>query len=388
MKTTTALLSLSLAFLWPAFAGADQVILDDLILDGSQCVGFDCVNGETFGFNTIVLKENNVRIHFQDTSSSASFPTTDWTLEANDSASGGASYFAIVNADSAAYPFAVYAGAPDSALVVTERGVGLGVEPMRTFHMTASDTPTIRVEQNGLAGWPAYVWDIGANESSFFVRDSMTNELPLRIAAGAPTASVAIDAAGHVGLGTDAPAASLHVVGGDGTVYAIYDDVTNDSTWTESFGAHPTLAGVSAWTLTESQTGAEAARITADGQMEIPGALTQGSSRRTKHGFASVRADEVLDKVAALEISRWRYKKDARDSEHIGPMAEDFYRAFGLGADDRHIAPADMAAVALSANQALDAKIRAQADEIALLRRANAHLEERLARIERAFGQP
>jgi hypothetical protein len=259
---------------------------------------------------------------------------------------------------------------------------------MRTFHMAASDTPTIRVEQNGLAGWPAYVWDIGANESSFFVRDSMTNELPLRIAAGAPTASLAIDEAGHVGLGTDAPAASLHVVSGDGTVYAIYDDVTNDSTWTESFGAHPTLANVSAWTLTESQTGAEAARITADGQMEIPGALTQGSSRRTKHGFASVRADEVLDKVAALEISRWRYKKDASDSEHIGPMAEDFYRAFGLGADDRHIAPADMAAVALSANQALDAKVRAQAEEIALLRRANAHLEERLARIERAFGQP
>ena len=27
---------------------ADQVILDDLIVDGSACIGFDCVNGESF----------------------------------------------------------------------------------------------------------------------------------------------------------------------------------------------------------------------------------------------------------------------------------------------------------------------------------------------------
>ena len=38
---------------------ADQVILDDLVVDGSICVGQDCVNGESFGFDTIRLKENN-----------------------------------------------------------------------------------------------------------------------------------------------------------------------------------------------------------------------------------------------------------------------------------------------------------------------------------------
>ena len=67
---------------------ADQVILDDLIVDGSACIGFDCVNGESFGFDTLRLKENNLRIKFQDTSSSASFPSRDWQITANDSANG------------------------------------------------------------------------------------------------------------------------------------------------------------------------------------------------------------------------------------------------------------------------------------------------------------
>ncbi|MGN6517942.1 MAG: hypothetical protein ACTHK2_00775, partial [Dokdonella sp.] len=47
---------------------SDQVIPDDLIVQGSQCVGFDCVDNETFGFDTLRLKENNTRIVFFDTS--------------------------------------------------------------------------------------------------------------------------------------------------------------------------------------------------------------------------------------------------------------------------------------------------------------------------------
>ena len=70
-------------------AMADQVINDDLIVTFSECIGNDCVNGESFGFDTLRLKENNLRIKFQDTSNSASFPTNDWQLTANDSSNGG-----------------------------------------------------------------------------------------------------------------------------------------------------------------------------------------------------------------------------------------------------------------------------------------------------------
>jgi len=70
-------------------AAADHVIMDDCIIDGSMCVGNDCVNGEAFGFDTIRLKENNLRIKFQDTSVAAGFPTQDWQLTANASGNGG-----------------------------------------------------------------------------------------------------------------------------------------------------------------------------------------------------------------------------------------------------------------------------------------------------------
>ncbi|MEO1370030.1 MAG: hypothetical protein AAFX50_22845, partial [Acidobacteriota bacterium] len=52
----------------------DQQFLDDVIIVGSACAGLDCNNGESFGFDTLRLKENNLRIHFNDTSNSASFP--------------------------------------------------------------------------------------------------------------------------------------------------------------------------------------------------------------------------------------------------------------------------------------------------------------------------
>ncbi|HEX2123520.1 MAG TPA: hypothetical protein VHL59_17955, partial [Thermoanaerobaculia bacterium] len=81
----------------------DQVIPDDLIVQGSTCVGFDCVNNESFGFDTIRLKENNTRIKFEDTST-GSFPTNDWQLTANDSASGGASKFSIEDITGAKVP--------------------------------------------------------------------------------------------------------------------------------------------------------------------------------------------------------------------------------------------------------------------------------------------
>ena len=76
-----AALATTLFSIFPcAQVAADNVIRDDLIVDGSACVGFDCVNGESFGFDTMRLKENNLRLHFQDTSSSASFPSNDWRI--------------------------------------------------------------------------------------------------------------------------------------------------------------------------------------------------------------------------------------------------------------------------------------------------------------------
>jgi hypothetical protein len=70
----------------------------DLLVGGSECIGFDCINGETFSADTLKLKENNLRIYFNDTSSTASFPANDWRITANDSSNGGRSYFSIDDA--------------------------------------------------------------------------------------------------------------------------------------------------------------------------------------------------------------------------------------------------------------------------------------------------
>lgn len=79
-------------------------------------------------------------------------------------------------------------------------------------------------------------------------------------------------------------------------------------------------------------------------------------------------AREVLERVLALQISSWSYLWDQREVRHIGPMAQDFYAAFGLGIDDRHIDPADGHGVALAAIQALYELVCQQSDELAELR--------------------
>ena len=75
----------------------DQVINDDLIVTGGLGVGFDCLTdgSENFGFDTMKLKENTLRIFFDDTSSLPGLPANDWRIVINDSSSGGANYFAI-----------------------------------------------------------------------------------------------------------------------------------------------------------------------------------------------------------------------------------------------------------------------------------------------------
>lgn len=197
----------------------DQVIPDDLIVQGSACVGLDCVNGEVFGFDTIRLKENNTRLQFEDTSVSAGFPTNNWQLRANSSASGGENFLGFVdqgasgNSETGTLVFLVNAGAPANSLRVSSTGrVGLRTgTPVLDLHINTSDTPAHRLEQNNGGGFSAQTWDIAGNEANFFVRDVTGGSLlPFRIRPGAPTSSIDISASGSVGMGTAAPAFSAN----------------------------------------------------------------------------------------------------------------------------------------------------------------------------------
>src|SRR5437868_4201017 len=130
--TRAVALLLGATFLTGGTAMADFVIPDDLIVQGSACVGLDCVDGESFGFDTIRLKENNTRIKFDDTSTSAGFPNNDWQLTANDSASGGLNKFSIENTTVGTVPFTVVGPAPTNSLFVSSTGrVGLRTAGLR-----------------------------------------------------------------------------------------------------------------------------------------------------------------------------------------------------------------------------------------------------------------
>ncbi|MEY8200983.1 MAG: tail fiber domain-containing protein [Colwellia sp.] len=187
---------------------ADQVILDDLIVVGSICSGLDCVNGENFNFDTIRLKENNLRIKFQDTSSSSSFPNNDWQITINDSVNGGANKFSIEDIDGSRIPFTILAGSPNNSIYVSDSGnVGLGTStPLVELNIKDGNTPALRLEQDASSGFAAQTWDVGGNETNFFIRD-VTNgsKLPLRITSNAPNASIHIAADGDVGFQTTTP---------------------------------------------------------------------------------------------------------------------------------------------------------------------------------------
>lgn len=131
-----------------------------------------------------------------------------------------------------------------------------------------------------------------------------------------------------------------------------------------------------AWRFTAPNlTGPDFFSIQNGARLTAGGTWTNASSRTLKHGFAPVDADRVLASVLTLPISTWQYKA-SNEGAHMGPVAEEFHAAFGLGNSDQSISTVDADGVALAAIQGLYRKL--QADNAALTQRLEA-LERRLA---------
>ncbi len=175
----------------------------------------------------------------------------------------------------------------------------------------------------------------------------------------------------NLGLGTTAPATDFHIAKNGVSKIFMEDTGSGDADWA-IWNQNP--FGLLISTGTASTIAPVIFQMSPTGNVIIKGDVALGSSREIKHDMGVVADHDVLATLQKLSIHRWKYRDDPEQARHVGPMAEDFHRLFGLGADDKHLSPTDTSGVALAAVKALQA-------QIAILVRENAETNQELETI-------
>lgn len=257
----------------------------------------------------------------------------------------------------------------EDVIVVGEICTGIDCTESESFgfdvlKLKENNTRILFDDTSTTTGFAATDWRLAANDTAtggvnrFSIEDATAATVPLTVRGGAPSHSLYINNLGRVGIGTSTPDARLDVEASGSSEIRL--TTTGGNTWR-------LLNDATGFGIAQSGAAFRAVNVDTSGNMEIFGTLTQGSSRDLKTGFAELDPREALSRVAALPVSLWSYKSDGAAVRHVGPMAEDFHRAFGLGADDKHLAPSDQAGVALLALQGLHQVVEEKDREIAEL---------------------
>jgi hypothetical protein len=206
------------------------------------------------------------------------------------------------------------------------------------------------------------------------------------------TYAASLEVGGTVGpngvLAADGTANGVGAIalGGGANAKNLESFVWSDGNWTggsvtsprdRSFTAHAT-GGFNLWTNATGGAGATGCTIAPGG-----GTWNCTSSRAEKRSFATVDRERLLRRLARIPITTWRYKGERPHVRHIGPMAQDFSRAFAVGENDRTISMVDADGVSLAAIQGLyrenlDLRLR-----VATQSRQLRSLDARLTRLER-----
>ncbi len=204
-----------------------------------------------------------------------------------------------------------------------------------------------------------------------------------------------IRASGGVGIGTAAPETPLHVAGAAGITLGVSATGGGNTALRIDLSAVQNgyaelqaikQSGTSFGNLILETVGGNvgigknnpATALDVNGTVTAT-AFNPSSDRNLKENFTPVSPRDVLNKVVGIPITRWNFISDP-ETAHVGPMAQDFRAAFGLGTDERHIATVDADGVALAAIQGLNQKLEEQRAE-------NAELKQRLEKLERLMDQ-
>jgi autotransporter adhesin len=308
---------------------------------------------------------------------------TDATAIGSDALASGTDSLAVGEFARAEAPYAIAVG--DNASVLGANSIALG-------GFTAAPAPgSVAV---------GYSADASAENSSaigFRATAAQINSMVLGSIPGVNGASAYVDVAN----GTTAPLAPLHIFRDDGTAQVLVEETSLDPVprtlfrlasagSNAKFEIDNTLAGES-WAFTNSGgdfrisrqgSGVIEFRVFNNGDAFIAGDLEVGgnlltnvllpSDENLKQNVEAIDPETVLEKVASLPVSAWEYT-DRPGERHIGPMAQDFREAFGLGRDETSISTVDVSGVALASIQALNQKLNSH----------NAALEDRNGELER-----
>jgi Chaperone of endosialidase len=379
----------------PSNVTANTTIPDDLIVEGHACIGSECVDAT--GPALKIKEPLNYTIQFDGLG--AFFPyERRWALQANDPP-GNNGDFLFRDLSFNTIPFRIGSEVPDNALTISTHygNIGMGtLTPAVRLDVRASDAgkATERLHNSSATGYSGTEYlDNAGNVDLFFGVDNAASTTRLNSVNNNPivvltnsTERLRVTSGGDVGIGTTSPAGALDVTRSTGAlatlarfsnnkgIQVLYDRTDAGSTdWqTSNFGDFQI-------SVPGSIPGQFS--LLPNGNLTISGTLTQGSSRDLKTDLTSLNPKDILARVSTLPVSLWSYKTEAA-IHHVGPMAEDFHEAFGLGADDKHIAPGDTAGVALLAVQGLNQILQSKAEEIYTLQRENADLTKRVEALE------
>ena len=223
--------------------------------------------------------------------------------------------------------------------------------------------------------------------SSVGLFDIVANTFPFTMETGTPDFSLfltqegTVSTVGKIHVGSqDTPVGQFTITSADQPRFEL-NDTTNNRRW--RFSVTNTAFAIN--NLDEAGTEFKSFN---NGDLEIGGALFENSDRNSKQDIVAVDHLSVLDRIVALPISEWSYK-DAPNQRHIGPMAQDFHAAFGLGRNNTGISTLDTAGVALAGikalkwqNDRLAAKTEKLAAENGKLAAENSDLRNRMAAME------
>jgi hypothetical protein len=287
----------------------------------------------------------------------------------------GAGEFSIYDWITGTYPVTILTGAPDDSLFVDGSGnVGVGTS---TPGDTAGSRLTVGLNDLGDSSifLPTPTANFALVNSGDYIGfgDNDAVSVPFGIDAGSDSNSLWVAPQGKVGVGTTEPAANLHVKVDD-DAYGLPFIVENTNGIAFSgfrLQISPTSfidfnnSGGNFRINTDQVPGAEF-EVRPNGDAFLKGVLTQQSDVNSKRDIEEIDHRTVVAKVMELPISEWSYK-DAPDSRHVGPMAQDFYKAFGLGDTDKGITSIDTGGIALAAIQGVKLEKDAEMAELTRL---------------------